>query len=202
MKRLEISVLLSLVFSVLLSFTALNTECAEIRSRVLRLHVLANSDSAADQALKLKVRDRLLEISRDMYAEAQSKEEAVAATQDHLGTLRREAEKVVADNGCDYPVTVSLENCYFNTRSYGDITFPAGEYQALRVVIGEGAGHNWWCVMFPPLCVSPASEGESQLCDVLSGEQMELVEGDGYEIKFKCVEVYEELVQYMSGKSR
>ena len=201
MKRLEISVLLSLVFSVLLSFAALNTECSSIRCSVLRLHVLANSDSTADQSLKLKVRDRLLEISADMYSHAKSKEEAVTATRDNLDTFRREAENVIAQNGYDYPVSVSLENSYFNTRTYGDITLPAGEYQALRVVIGEGAGHNWWCVMFPPLCVSPASEGEAQLCDVLSSEEMELVEGDGYEIKFKCVEVYEELVQYISGKS-
>lgn len=202
MKRLEISIFLSLVFSVLLSIFALNTECSEIRSSVLRLHVLANSDSAADQALKLKVRDRLLEISNDMYLHAKTKEEAVASTQGNLDILRQEAEKVIAANGCDYPVSVSLENFYFNTRTYGDITLPAGEYQALRVVIGEGEGHNWWCVMFPPLCVSPASEGEVRMGDVLSSEQMELVEGDGYEIKFKCVEVYEEFVQYISGKSR
>ncbi len=202
MKRLEISVLLSIVFSVLLSICALNTECSEIRSSVLRLHVLANSDSSADQELKLKVRDRLLEVSQGIYLHAKTKNDAIEATSENLSLLREEAQQVIASNGYDYPVSVLLEDCYFNTRTYGDITLPAGKYQALRVVIGEGAGHNWWCVMFPPLCISAASDDEAALSDVLSPEQMELVEGDGYEIKFKCVELYEEFKQYMSEKSR
>ena len=202
MKRLEISVLLAFVFSVLLSITALNTECAEIRSSVLRLHVLANSDSEQDQALKLKVRDRLLKVSEDLYSHAETKEEAVRETNANLTLLQKEAQKVVASNGFDYPVSVALENTYFTTRSYGDITLPAGNYQALRVVIGEGEGHNWWCVMFPPLCISAASEDEVQLSDVLSAEQMELVESDGYEVRFKCVELYEELMNYFSEKSK
>lgn len=202
MRRLELSILLSLVFSALLSITALNMECAGIRDSVLRLHVLANSDSSGDQELKLKVRDRLLEVSGEMYSQAGSREEAVSATQSSLDTLRKEAQAVVNANGYDYPVSISLETCYFSTRTYGDITLPAGNYQALRVVIGEGKGHNWWCVMFPPLCVSPASEEEAELSDVLSPEQMALVEGNEYEIRFKCVEMYEELVQYVQGKTR
>ena len=202
MKRLEISVLLAFVFSVLLSITALNTECAEIRSSVLRLHVLANSDSEQDQALKLKVRDRLLKVSEDLYSHAETKEEAVRETNANLTLLQKEAQKVVASNGFDYPVSVALENTYFTTRSYGDITLPAGNYQALRVVTGEGEGHNWWCAMFPPLCMSAASEDEVQLSDVRSAEQMELVESDGYEGKFKCVELYEELMNYFSEKSK
>ena len=81
-------------------------------------------------------------------------------------------------------------------------SLPAGNYQALRVVIGEGEGHNWWCVMFPPLCISAASEDEAQLSEVLTPEQMELVETDGYEVRFKCVELYEEFMKYLSEKSR
>ena len=180
MKRLEISVLLAFVFSVLLSMTALNTECAEIRSSVLRMHVLANSDSEEDQALKLPVRQ----------------------TNAHLQLLQEEAQKVVAFRGYDYRVSVALENSYFTTRTYGDVTLPAGNYQALRVVIGEGEGHNWWCVMFPPLCISAASEDEAQLSEVLTPQQMELVETDGYEVRFKCVELYEEFMKYLSEKSR
>lgn len=202
MRRLEISVLLSIVFSVLLSMCALNTECEDIRGNVLRMHVLAHSDSQADQALKLKVRDRLLEISESIYSQVQTREQAVAATEEHLSLLRDEARNVIQSNGFDYPVSVSLEETYFTTRTYGSVTLPAGRYQALRVVIGEGKGHNWWCVMFPPLCISAASEEEAQLSDVLTPEQMELVEGDGYEIRFKCVELYEEWMQYLSEKSR
>lgn len=202
MKRLEISVLLAFVFSVLLSMTALNTECAEIRSSVLRMHVLANSDSEEDQALKLQVRDRLLEISREIYSHAATREEAVRQTNAHLQLLQEEAQKVVALRGYDYRVSVALENSYFTTRTYGDVTLPAGNYQALRVVIGEGEGHNWWCVMFPPLCISAASEDEAQLSEVLTPQQMELVETDGYEVRFKCVELYEEFMKYLSEKSR
>ena len=202
MKRLEISVLLAIVFSVLLSMTSLNTECAEIRSSVLRMHVLANSDSEEDQALKLQVRDRLLEVSKEIYSNSTTKEEAVQETNAHLHLLQKEAQKVVASRGFDYPVSVALENSYFTTRTYGDVTLPAGNYQALRVVIGEGEGHNWWCVMFPPLCISAASEDEAQLSEVLTPEQMELVETDGYEVRFKCVELYEEFMKYLSEKSR
>ena len=202
MKRLEISVCLGLVFAVLLSIASLNTECSEIRDSVLRLHVLANSDSAEDQELKLKVRDRILSVSEKMFSHAATKEEAVEDAWNHLSLLQEEAQKVIFDDGYAYPVSVSLETSYFTTRSYGNVTLPAGEYQALRVVIGDGGGHNWWCVMFPPLCISAASEEEAQLSDVLSPEQMTLVESDGYEIKFKCVELYEEFRRALSRKSR
>ena len=202
MKRLEISVCLGLVFAVLLSIASLNTECSEIRDSVLRLHVLATSDSAEDQALKLKVRDRILTVSEKMFSHAATKEEAVEDARNHLSLLQEEAQKVIFDDGYAYPVSVSLETSYFTTRSYGNVTLPAGEYQALRVVIGDGGGHNWWCGMFPPLCISAASEEEAQLSDVLSPEQMTLVESDGYEIKFKCVELYEEFRRALSRKSR
>lgn len=199
MKRIEISLLIALIFSAVLSMSALNIECEEIRGSVLRLHVLANSDSEDDQNLKLKVRDRLLEVSTDIYSCAQSKDEAVQSTRENLSMLQTEAERVIKDNGYDYPVSVELEETYFNTRSYGDITLPAGNYQALRVIIGEGDGHNWWCVMFPPLCISAVSEEEARLDDVLNEQQLDLVEGSQYEARFKCIELYEELMQKIRG---
>lgn len=204
MKRMELSLLIALIFSAVLSMSALNLECEEIRGSVLRLHVLANSDSEDDQNLKLKVRDRLLEVSTDIYAYAQSKDEAIQSTQENLSLLQAEAEKVIQENGYNYPVSVALEETYFNTRSYGDITLPAGNYQALRVIIGEGEGHNWWCVMFPPLCISAVSPeiseaenavNEARLDDVLNEQQLDLVEGSQYEARFKCVELYEEFMQ-------
>lgn len=204
MKRIEISLLIAFLFSAILGMSALNLECEEIRGSVLRLHVLANSDSEADQNLKLKVRDRLLEVSTELYADAQSRDEALQNTQENLSLLQAEAEKVVQANGYEYPVSVALEETYFNTRSYGDITLPAGNYRALRVIIGEGAGHNWWCVMFPPLCISAVSteiseeenfENEVRLDDVLNEQQLDLVEGSQYEARFKCVEWYEEFMQ-------
>ncbi len=200
MKRIEISVLAALIFSIVLSMCTLETECGQIRESVLRLHVLANSDSGADQELKLKVRDRLLEVSGEIYAGCGTKEEAIAATRDNLEMLTSEAEEVIRASGFRYPVSISLDESYFNTRTYGNVTLPAGNYQAVKVIIGEGKGHNWWCVMFPPLCVAPASDAAS-LDDVLTREQMELVECDEYEIKFKCVELYEEFRRYLAGKS-
>ena len=202
MKRIEISVLLAVVFSIVLSVCAINTECDEIRSNVLRLHVLANSDSEKDQQLKLRVRDRLLEVSKGLFSQTATKEDAVRTAKENMNILQREAQSVVDSCGDDYQVSVSLETCYFTTRSYDEITLPAGNYEALRVVIGKGEGHNWWCVMFPPLCVSAASDNEALLSDVLTDEQMELVESDGYEVKFKCVELYEELMNYFSEKSK
>lgn len=202
MKRLEISLLIAFIFCTVLSMSALNIECEEIRESVLRLHVLANSDDEADQNLKLKVRDRLLEVSNDIYADAQSRDDAIISTESNLALLQSEAEEVIKNSGYNYPVNVELEDTYFTTRTYGDITLPAGTYKAVRVIIGEGKGHNWWCVMFPPLCISAASEEESELEDVLTDEQMDLVEGTPYEAKFKCVEWYEELKQYFSNQSQ
>lgn len=198
MKRLEISLLIAFIFGIVLSMTALNMECDEIRDSVLRLHVLANSDDDADQNLKLKVRDRLLEVSNDIYADAQSKEDAVKSTESNLDLLKSEAENVIKSNGYDYPVKVELEETYFTTRTYENITLPAGNYQALRVIIGEGAGHNWWCVMFPPLCISAASDSEAKIDDVLNPEQVDFVEGTQYEARFKCVELYEEFKRYLN----
>ncbi|MDD6394815.1 MAG: stage II sporulation protein R [Firmicutes bacterium] len=200
MKRLEISLLIALVFGIVLSITSLNVECDDIRESVLRLHVLANSDDEADQNLKLKVRDRLLEVSNDIYSNAKTREDAVESTESNLALLQSEAQKVVIANGYNYPVSVELEDTYFTTRTYENITLPAGEYKALRVIIGEGAGHNWWCVMFPPLCISAASDNEAQLDDVLTDEQMEFVQGTQYEARFKCVEWYEEIKQYFDFK--
>ena len=158
--------------------------------------------AACSDSELVKVRDRILTVSEKMFSHAATKEEAVEDARNHLSLLQEEAQKVIFDDGYAYPVSVSLETSYFTTRSYGNVTLPAGEYQALRVVIGDGGGHNWWCVMFPPLCISAASEEEAQLSDVLSPEQMTLVESDGYEIKFKCVELYEEFRRALSRKSR
>ncbi|MBQ5544324.1 MAG: stage II sporulation protein R [Clostridia bacterium] len=196
MKRIEISILLSLVFGAILSMSAANLESKAIRGSVLRLHVLANSDSESDQALKLKVRDRLLTVSRTLYADADSRDEAIARTREELPRLQAEAERVLRENGSQDGVRVVLEDTYFTTRTYGDVTLPAGEYTAVRVMIGQAKGHNWWCVMFPPLCLSAAEEepdAAESLCleDVLSGEEMDFVEGGGYEPRFKCVELYE-----------
>ncbi len=192
MKLWEKSVCLALIVSILVSFTGLTAECEEIPDRILRLHVLANSDSEQDQALKLKVRDRVLEVSAGMLDGVKNRDEAEKAVSAHLETIRRAAQDEVAREGYRYPVRAELTNMYFSTRQYGDDTLPAGMYDALRITIGSGKGHNWWCVLFPALCL-PAAEAPSSLQDVLDRNEMQLVRGNGgYVVKFKSVELYEQ----------
>lgn len=182
-------VLVAAVMTAIASLGEFRIRCEDISDKVLRLHVLANSDAEEDQALKLQVRDAVLDGSAELFQASQSKADAmekVAAQQESLQAI---AQKTVWENGYDYPVTVELTETYFNTRTYGDITMPAGYYDAFQVKIGAAEGKNWWCVLFPAICV-PAATGP-QLDDVLSDEELAVVRDDGYEIRFKVVEWYE-----------
>lgn len=123
-----------------------------IAREIIRFHVIANSDSDSDQALKLKVKDFLVESLAPVLKDAESITQARAVLSSELPYIQELAEKIIRDNGYAYPVAVSLENCYFPLKVYGEYTFPPGNYEALRVQIGEAKGKNWWCVMFPPLC--------------------------------------------------
>ena len=201
MKLLEKSLCLALIVTVLLSFTGFAAGCEDIPNRVLRLHVLANSDSAPDQALKLKVRDRILEESADAFEGAATREEAEAVAARELPNLKDAAEDEVKKQGYDYPVGVELTNMYFTTRQYEQVTLPAGFYDALRVTIGSGKGHNWWCVIFPAMCL-PAAEPPEELKDVLNRSELEIVEGNGgYVLKFKTVELYEQFEAWLKNRS-
>lgn len=164
-------------------------QCEDISQKVLRLHVLANSDSEEDQALKLKVRDAILEESDALFQASENKADAMEIIASHQDALEAVARRTLAANGCEDSVTVELKEVYFNTRTYGDLTMPAGYYDALQVKIGAAAGQNWWCVLFPSLCVPSATS--VQMEDVLSPEEMDVIEQDGYEIRFKVVEWYE-----------
>ena len=197
MKIWERSVLLALILTVLFSFTGLAAGCEDIPNHVLRLHVLANSDSQRDQALKLKVRDRILTVSASMMDGVRNREKAEEAVASRLPEFQKAAEDEIRGQGFDYPVSVQMAKTYFPTRQYGDVTLPAGNYDALRVVIGSGKGHNWWCVLFPPLCL-PAAENAEELKDVLSSDEMRIVKGNGgYQVKFKSVEVFEQFQDWM-----
>lgn len=196
----EKSLLLGLVLSFLLTMTGFSGQCEAIENRVFRFHVLANSDSAEDQALKLKVRDRVLEYSEDLFQTAQTREDAENLAADHLQELRQIAQNEVYRQGYDYPVKAEITNMFFNTREYETVTLPAGYYDALRITIGEAEGHNWWCVMFPPMCL-PAAEESQELSDVLSESQMEVVEnGDKYQMKFFAVELFEKVKNWFQDR--
>ena len=187
---------------VLLSGVWLDREQAQLADSVLRLHVLANSDSQADQQLKEKVRDRVLAEAAPLLEGVTDREQAEDLLAASLQTLADAGAETVAAEGYDYPVTVSLEQTWFPTREYEDFSLPAGTYSALRVVIGEGEGHNWWCVVFPPLCLGAVSESVETTAAMagLSEDEISLITGEdeGYVVKFKLVELWEELKQRLS----
>ena len=142
-----------------------------LRGRVLRLHILANSDSEEDQRLKLLVRDELLR--RGYFSGAADLSEAEAIVQERLGDIEDTAEDVLRENGCTDSVTAEIETTDFTDRVYGNITMPSGEYKALRIKIGKAEGHNWWCVMYPPLCIPAACGSEDEETDVAEDESAE-----------------------------
>lgn len=184
---------LALVAALCISLCGFSGECSQIREQVLRLHVLANSDSEEDQQLKLKVRDTVVETAAGLFDTVTDKDGAIAQVEQMLPEIVAAAQQRVYDEGYDYEVKAELCHMYFTTREYETVTLPAGMYDALRITIGEGAGRNWWCVVFPPMCVSAASES-AELSDVLDEEQVEIVtEPQQYEVRFKVVEIFEEI---------
>jgi len=194
MKRLELSILLAFIFCAAVSFISFENECDNIRGSVLRMHILANSDSESDQQLKLLVRDRIISESENIFEGCNSYDEALTAARDNIPVFESAARDVLNENGCADNVAVNICENYFTTRVYGDITLPAGIYEAIQIKIGDAQGHNWWCVMFPSICL-PSGEADKELCGVLSDEQIFIVTHDGYELKFRCVELYEQFME-------
>ncbi len=178
------------------SCTYFTASAETVKDAVVRLHILANSDSETDQAVKLKVRDALLETNASILSDSVTKENAKEHFKNSKDILLKTAEETLKENGFDYDVKITLQEEYFETRSYGELTFPAGQYTALKVVLGEGKGKNWWCVMFPPLCV-PAADGietNENTADYLTESGVKIVNGgEKYIVKFKFLEIYEEL---------
>ena len=193
MKLLIKSACVAFVLSVLFSMLPFEADCREISDEVFRLHILANSDSEEDQTLKLRVRDRVLKRGDELFNSAKTKEEAQKLTASHLQELADIAADEIADSGYDYPVRAELTRMYFNTRRYASYTLPAGTYDALRLVIGKGEGHNWWCVMYPSLCVGVASEQDEKARGALTESQYELVTDENTEYRFKLVEIFEKI---------
>ena len=170
----------------------------QLSDKVLRLHVLANSDSEADQALKLKVRDSVLATASAILADCPDRETAEQRLSAALPEIEDAARARIAAEGGKQTVTAELRPTVFPTREYEDFTLPAGEYLALRVVLGEGEGHNWWCVVFPPLCAETTSSlSQTAMAAGLTEEEVALItESDGYQLKFKAVELWEKLMAY------
>ena len=196
----NVSVVLScvVIFMCLISMSKFNVSCDKIKDDVLRLHIRANSDSEFDQELKLKVRDRILNDTGDMFYSVMTYEEAVEKTNEALPKIIESAKDEIKNQGYDYDVKANLDYSYFGTRHYDGYTLPAGNYMALNFEIGEGKGQNWWCVMFPSICLSSATK----LDDKLDKDEIEVItDYSGYKVQFKLVELYENIKQKFKAES-
>ena len=189
LKRWEIALAISLLVAVWMCIVPIRAQ-NRLADKIVRLHVLANSDAVADQNLKLIVRDAVLQAA-----------EGVGEIDDTLlYRLQEEAQRTVETEGYDYPVQVTREHCWFDTREYETFSLPAGYYDAVRVIIGEGAGRNWWCVVYPPLCTGVC---EKDLADIgkefsLSEEEISLIcEEKGYIIRFRLADLWGKLLHKM-----
>ena len=198
---LELAVCAALIFSTA-AFSAKTTAeaCDDIKENVLRLHIIANSDSEDDQRVKLLVRDALLSAGSELFDGETDIEKVTEKADDDIAFLEQTAQRVLEENGFSYEARAEIGKSRFPTREYENVTLPAGEYTAVRVILGEGKGHNWWCVMFPPLCLS-AAEDKTQLSDVLGEDALSLVEdGRKYKVKFKLIEWYESIKETLEDK--
>ena len=184
------------------SFGTFARECDEIPQEVLRLHIPANSDSDYDQAIKLELRDMVLEKYSTQLSGYSTRDEAAEEVRKLLPEIEKTCCEFLEQQGADYGAHAELTEMYFTTRKYENVTLPAGNYLALRITLGSGEGHNWWCVMFPPLCLPAAQDRGGNIDAFLDGDELKVVESSGrYEPRFKIVEIIEELREKTSPEN-
>ena len=192
LKKLWLPLSLTLFLTILVAVCPTKGE-AEVYDKVIRLHVLANSDGEEDQALKLKVRDAVLVKAAALTEDCADRAEAEATLAAGTDVLQAEAEKALRENGCDRSVAVTIGKEHYPTREYEGVRLPAGDYCSLRVLIGEAEGQNWWCVLFPPLCVGSASEVKEEMVSAgFTPGQVKILtdsESPRYVLKFKLLEI-------------
>lgn len=207
-KPIFITITAFVFFLIFSAYSYASSISSDLSKSVFRLHVIANSDSDEDQSLKLQVRDKLLDYMNSITANVSSKDDAIKIAQDHQKDFQIIAEQTILDKGYSYPVTVEIGNYEFPTKHYGDITLPSGYYDALRVKIGDACGHNWWCVMFPPLCFVDVTSGivpessKNQLKENMSSEDYSIISNDNSltEFKFKIVELFKNFNTRLANK--
>ena len=191
-KALEWAVIFGFLCSVFWSFADFNASCDELRNNVLRLHIIANSDSREDQTLKLQIRDRILKESNTFFEKSTDLNSALKKAEENLSEYEKIANLVIAEKGLPYKAKAKIGKSFFETRVYDDFTLPAGEYDALILEIGEAEGKNWWCVIFPGVCVP--TDNDATLSDSVSEKSAKIAENPRpYKIRFKSVEIYEKL---------
>lgn len=196
-KRFTILFFLLFIYVLICATSYTNAVCQNISDSIFRLHVIANSNSSEDQNLKYLVRDNILKYMNSITKDLNDKNEIIEIVSNNLNNFKQIAQDTVYENGFDYEVTVEIGNFDFPVKTYGDISFPPGNYDALRIKIGNASGENWWCVMFPPLCFIDVSSGivpddsKEILESELSQEEYKLISdsSDDTKIKFKVVEL-------------
>ena len=195
--------ILVFIYIALLSFNYSKAISSNLSDSVFRLHIIANSDSSADQELKLKVRDKIIEYMNTLTSNSSDKKDVISMVNNHLDSFKEIALNTIKENGYNYDVNIEIGNFHFPTKSYGDISFPAGNYDALKIEIGDAIGQNWWCVLFPPLCFLNSSTGvvpddsKNTLKENINSESYEIIsEGNksnntsDIKIKFKIIEFF------------
>ena len=196
-KKIIFITILFIFFFIITANSYANTISQKHGNTFFRLHILANSDSQEDQELKFKVRDAIIEYMNSLTNGENSKNEIIRICKEHKQDFETIAQKVISENGYDYDINIFIGKFSFPTKNYGNISLPAGAYDALRIEIGDAFGQNWWCSLFPPLCFVDISsgiidsEGEDYLKENLSDEEFLIVTGNSREIKlkFKIIEV-------------
>ena len=196
--------ILVFIYIALLSFNYSKAISSNLSDSVFRLHIIANSDSSADQELKLKVRDNIINYMNTLTSSSSDKKDVISMVNNHLDSFKEIALNTIKENGYNYDVNIEIGNFHFPTKSYGDISFPAGNYDALKIEIGDAIGQNWWCVLFPPLCFVNSSTGvvpddsKNTLKENINSESYEIIsEGNNsndntsdIKIKFKIIEFF------------
>ena len=197
-KALSKAIICGFLITLILGMCGFSGRCEVIRSSVLRLHILANSDSESDQRLKLLVRDAIQNEAGYIFDGAQNIEDATRIVTEEKERLLSIARRVIAEQGYDYDVDLVVTQEYFETRTYDEVTLPAGTYTAVKILIGEGAGKNWWCVLFPCMCL-PAAQESSELSKVLDDDEIKVAQSNPkYEVRFKVVEWFNSILSIFS----
>ncbi len=195
----ELAVVVGLLCAIFASMAHFEAACDDLRQNVLRLHIIANSDSEEDQAVKLLVRDKILEESTDIFAGETDLKRAEEKAAERLNEFCETAEKVLRENGFSYGASAEIGDSYFETREYEDFTLPAGNYRSLIIRLGEAKGKNWWCVIFPAVCVPAATD--ASLSDSTRETSAQIAEHpQKYVMRFKTVEIYEDIKKFLKNK--
>ena len=198
-KNIIILLILLFIYISICAFSYVTAISNDISNNVFRLHVIANSDSKEDQDLKYKVRDSLIEYMNTICKDAKNKEEAISIANKNLDKFYEIAKNTIKENGYNYDVDIEIGNFNFPTKTYGDISLPSGDYDALRVKIGDAKGQNWWCVMFPPLCFVNISSGivpddsKDELKESMEEESFSIIsnqDDNNIKFKFKLIELF------------